>query len=489
MKNLLTTIYLVLFALTATAQDTTILNKMRRIECESSQVERYSYLLLDLAGSRLAGSDGAERGYKIAREAMAAMGLSNARVEFARVWHRGGFDIDKSYAAMSIPYYQPFFPAIVGWTGGTKGLQKGEVVIVEDADSTSFTDRYHGKLGGKIVLMPSRATYAMNFSTPSATRISDENLEKLAAAPTPEPTAMQRRNRPPQQRLIDWLRAENPLAIVNCSGDFNNPGVTFFNHQQGDKPIAPEFNLAVESYGLMKRLVENGERVVMELDFKTRFTGERPIKNVVAEIEGTDLKDELVIIGGHIDSYHLSPGAGDDAAGCIVMMEAMRLLKEAGVKPRRTIRIVLWGGEEMGLHGSAGYVEQFVGRRDAPLKEHSKISCYINSDYGPGKFRGIYTQANEAAYPIFATWLAPFKNDGCSTVSNLSVGSTDHISFDIAGIPAFQFISDNLEWGRASHRVTDFADRMIYADTKHNALVVAWLAYCAAMSDEKMPRK
>lgn len=187
----------------------------------------------------------------------------------------------------------------------------------------------------------------------------------------------------------------------------------------------------------------------------------------------------------------MSPGAGDDGAGFIAMLEAMRILKAIGVQPRRTIRVAFWGGEEVGLHGSSGYVEQFVQDpvTKEKKKEYNKISAYFNSDYGPGKFRGIFTQDNLQVYPIFTEWMQPFLDTGFTTVSNRSVGSTDHIPFDNAGIPAFQFIQDPMEWGRHSHRTQDFSDRLVLDDIRHNAVIVAWFAYNAAMRDEMMPRK
>lgn len=487
MRKLFVTFAICLAGVPAIAQDLTVLGKIRHEAAQASQVEQISYQLLDKTGSRLAGSDGAERGYKAACELMEAFGLTNPRIDFARNWHRGGWEIERAYTAMTAPYYLHIFPALVGWTGGTHGMVKGEVVLIEAPDSISFVKKYAGKLKGKITLMPSTISYTMSFA-PMASRQTPEGLEQLKKVPV---TPVKPRVKAPGSKLADWVRAEKPLAVVNESGDFNNPGITFYDHTEGENPVAPEFNVTLEVHGLMERMIQNGEKVEMELDIRTRFIKNRPIRNVIAEIPGTDpaLKGEIVLLGAHIDSYHQSPGAGDDGAGCIAMLEAIRILKKLEIKPRRTIRIALWGGEEVGIHGSRGYVEQYVGNPEKRLAEYEKISLYLNSDYGPGKFRGIYTQGNFAANPVFTAWLAPLADMDCSTVSNRSVTSTDHIPFDEAGIPAFQFIQDNLEWGRGSHRATDFTERLIPDDLRHNAAVVAWLAYCAAMVDEKMPRK
>lgn len=476
--NRLTLLLLLFISFPASAQDLGVLGRIRHEAAARSRVDTLAYQLLDRVGPRLAGSDGAERGYQAARTLMEGYGLTNARIEFARPWHRGGWEIERAYTAMTVPYYLPVFPALVGWTGSTKGLQQGEVVLIEALDSVEFVQKYKGKLRGKIALMPSTIDYTVSFG-PSATRHTAQTLAEVQKAPVAAPTP---RRRGPKSRLIDWVRAERPLAVVNESGEFNNPGITFFDHRQGNAPIAPEFNVTLEVHGLMERLVRGGERVEMEIDIRTRLIADRPIRNVLAEIEGTDLKQEVVMVGAHLDCYSQSPGAGDDGAGCIVMLEAMRILKALGIEPRRTVRIALWGGEEVGLHGSSGYVEQHADE----LKD---IALYLNSDYGPGKFRGLFTQGNTAVHPIFTEWLAPLADMECSTVSNRSVGSTDHVPFDQKGVPAFQFIQDNLEWGRGSHRTTDFSERLVMDDLRHNAAVVAWLIYCASTANDRMPVK
>ena len=284
-------------------------------------------------------------------------------------------------------------------------------------------------------------------------------------------------------------------VITNPEGNRTTPSVVAYKNGErivGDaaKRQAVTNKNTISS---IKRLMGTSEKVEMEVDIAVKFESDRKIYNVIAELPGTDpkLKDQLVIIGGHLDCFHMSPGAGDNGAGFIAMLEAMRILKTIGVQPRRTIRVVFWGGEEVGLHGSTGYVEQFVQdpKTLEKKKEYDKISVYFNSDYGPGKFRGIFTQDNLMAHPIFIDWMQPFLDTGFTTVSNRSVGSTDHVPFDNAGIPAFQFIQDPMEWGRHSHRTQDFSDRLVLDDIRHNAVIVAWFAYNAAMRDERMPRK
>lgn len=477
--------------------DWTIAHKIIQEERQHSQVEELSYRLLDYAGPRLAGSDGMERGYQVARDMMEAYQLSNPRIEFARDWPRGGWDLTKAYAAMTIPYYIPIFPGPVAWTDGTNGLVKSEVIRVYPKDQAEL-QALKGQLAGKIVLMPSRVDYKINFS-PVARRHTEESLKQTADYPI---TKMQPRRRRAAgvlegssltyAEVLAFVRGEKPAVILHESGEYSVPGLNF-HRLETEGRVPCEVNIACENHGLMDRLLANGEKVEMEIDIAVTFASDRKIYNVVSEIPGTDpkLKDQLVLIGGHLDSYHMSPGAGDDGAGFIAMLEAMRILKAIDVKPRRTIRVVFWGGEEVGLHGSSGYVEQFVEdpKTKEKKKEYDKISVYFNSDYGPGKFRGIFTQDNLQVKPIFAKWMEPFEDTGFTTISNRSVGSTDHVPFDNAGIPAFQFIQDPMEWGRHSHRTQDFSDRLVMDDIRHNAAVVAWFVYNAAMRDEMMPRK
>ena len=477
--------------------DLSIAQKIKQEERLNSDIERLSYRLLDYAGPRLTGSDGMERGYKVAKEMMEEYGLSNPRIEFARDWPRGGWDILKAYAAMTVPYYIPIFPAPVAWTNGTKGPAKGEVTLITAKDRQEL-QALKGTLKGKIVLMPSVTEYQISFE-PMARRHTEESLKQTAEYPITQVQPRRRRPAPAIEgselsyaEILSFVHQEEPAVIIHESGSYSVPGLNFHKLEEVG-PVPCELNISCENHGLMERLIKNGEKVEMEVDIAVKFESDRKIYNVIAELPGTDpkLKDQLVIIGGHLDCFHMSPGAGDNGAGFIAMLEAMRILKTIGVQPRRTIRVVFWGGEEVGLHGSTGYVEQFVQdpKTLEKKKEYDKISVYFNSDYGPGKFRGIFTQDNLMAHPIFIDWMQPFLDTGFTTVSNRSVGSTDHVPFDNAGIPAFQFIQDPMEWGRHSHRTQDFSDRLVLDDIRHNAVIVAWFAYNAAMRDERMPRK
>ncbi len=469
--------------------------RIKREATTHSQVKTLIYNLLDAVGPRLTGSDGMERGYEVALKQMNEYGLSNVRKEFARDWSRGGWDLTRAYCAMSAPYYMQIYPLPVGWSGGTSGLKKAEVVIV-DAKNFDELHAYAGKVKGKIALLASEYRYKFN-ENPLPIRIPAEELAKLEEdyPITSFGAPRKNRTRPPfaYDDIVDFLQKEGAVAVLNRSGEFNVPRVTHYDYRSGNPPALCQLNITSEAHILMQELISRGEKVTMEVDVAVKYTPGRKIYNILGEIPGTDpaLKDQIVMLGAHYDSHPVGVGATDNGGGCVTMMEAMRILKTLGIQPRRTIRIGLWGGEEMGIHGSGGYVEQHVydAATGTKKEEYGKISAYFNADYGPGRFRGIYAQDNLMAGPIFRAWMEPYADMGLTTVSNRSMGSTDHMPFDDAGIPAFQFIQDYIEWVRSAHQAMDYSDHLVEADLKHNAAVMAWFVYCAAQRDEMIPRK
>jgi len=251
-----------------------------------------------------------------------------------------------------------------------------------------------------------------------------------------------------------------------------------------------------EHANLMARLIANGVEVEIEAEVKTSFNSNNLNgHNVVAEIPGTDqnLKAEVVMLGAHLDSWHGATGATDNAAGSIVMMEAIRILKAVGITPKRTIRIGLWGGEEQGLHGSRNYVKNHFGDPATKkfTKENEKVAGYFNIDNGTGRIRGIYTQGNEKVVPIFKSWFTPFSDiiDN-TTVTTNNTGGTDHLAFDAVGIPGFQFIQDPIEYrSRTHHTNADTFERLVIDDLKQMAVIVASFVYNTAQRDAKLPRK
>jgi len=261
------------------------------------------------------------------------------------------------------------------------------------------------------------------------------------------------------------------------------------------KPVAPELEVSQEDYLRILRLVKAGQSVEIEADIQTRFIdNDLQGYNVIAEIPGTDkkLKDQIVMLGGHIDSWHAATGATDNAAGTAVMMEAVRILKAAGFKPKRTIRIALWSAEEQGLFGSRNYVLKYFGDpKTMELKpDQAKVSAYYNLDNGTGKIRGVYLQGNEAIAPIFKAWLSPFADLGATTLTPRNTGGTDHLAFDAVGIPGFQFIQDGIEYNTRTHHTNmDTYDRLIEDDLKQAATIVASFVYHTAQRAEMLPRK
>jgi carboxypeptidase Q len=294
------------------------------------------------------------------------------------------------------------------------------------------------------------------------------------------------------------LKEAGALALVDF--DENGRDGTVFvdgfgGYKKGDQPALPEIVISKEAYLKFERLVEAGKSLAMELEIQTQlYKEDTKGYNLVAEIPGVDplLKDEVVMLGGHMDSWQSATGATDNGAGCIVMMEAIRILKALGIQPKRTIRIALWGGEEQGLIGSFNYVKNHFGDpATMQLKpEQKKVSAYFNLDNGTGKIRGIYDQGNKAVIPVFSKWFEPFNDLGAATVTSHNTGATDHLSFDAVGIPGFQFIQDPIEYEtRTHHSNMDTYDHLMLDDLKQAATIVAAFVYNTAMRSEKLPRK
>lgn len=486
--------------------DPAVISKIIETGINNSDVEELSFWMTDYSGPRLTASAGGDRGNEIARKKMEEYGFKNVRIEEVREFTRGGWDNLKTYVAMTSPYYTSFSANPVAWTGSTNGAIKGEVILVQINSEADF-EKYTGKLKGKIVMLPSTARYQVNYQ-PLARRYTDEELQNMANPPAQQQQPQGERRTPPtagagqgnqanqmslRRQVTEFLIKEQVGVILNNSGTFNVPRSNGGSHTMGQPEPICQVNLPIEAFGRMERMLAHNVPVEMEIEILNRFNNTNKVFNVVGEIPGSDpkLKDEVVLLGGHIDSWHGSTGAADNASGCIVMMEALRILNASGIKPRRTIRVALWGGEEQGLHGSRGYVEKYLqaaGTREL-LPGHEKFQVYFNMDNGTGKFRGVYLQGNEAAKPYFEEWFKPLADMGCSTITMRNTGSTDHVSFDGAGLPGFQFIQDPIEYSRGYHTVMDTYERLIMDDLKHNATVVAVLAYNAAMMDGKFPRK
>ena len=469
-----------------------------------SKIEEISQYMTDLLGSRLTASQQKRRAESLVIKKLGELGLSNPRAEFAYEFTRGGWDVVKTYAAMTAPYYCAFSVNPKAWSGSTAGLVKGECIIF-DVQSKDDLEKYRGKIAGKILLQPSTQQYNISFN-PLASRYTEEQLEAMLldnrASSLVSGNAQMRpgagyprqpydRNAAMELRNLtnELLAAEKPLCIVTGRGTFNVPSGTGVSYKVGDPEPTPEIMMPIEDHGRMVRLIQSGEKVEMELELINKFTDDQEVHNVYAEIPGTDpkLKDEIVLIGGHLDSWHGGTGAADNASGCIVMIEAMRILKELGIQPKRTIRLALWGGEEQGLYGSLGYLEQYLYKDQKKLPGFDKFALYLNMDNGSGRFRGIYLERNDAAFPFFEAWMKYIEPLGFQYLSPRTTGSTDHVSFVRVGLPAYQFIQDVLEYNRTYHTIMDTYERLSLGDLTLDATIVAWLSICAANDPGRIP--
>jgi carboxypeptidase Q len=481
--------------------DLVMVYKIKQEGSRNSKIEELAFGLTDFVGPRLTGSTGNNRGNDWAKKKMEELGFQSVRIEEAGDFSRGGWDNLKTYAAMTAPYYANFACNPVAWTGSTTGLVKGEVVLV-DVKSESDLEKFKGKLSGKIVLMPSTSTtpYEISFS-PLATRWTDEQLMDMTKESLPQGRrrgqqydfAAMSAQRLLRTKVTDMLKSEGAAVILRNSGSYNVPNSGTAGYTPGNKEPIAELNLPMEAAGRIERLLRNNVPVEMEVEIKNNFFASPKVYNVIGEIPGTDkvLKNEIVLLGAHIDSYQGGTGAADNASGCIVMMEALRILKALNIAPNRTIRVALWGGEEQGLYGSRGYAGKYLvdqsNNQNKP--DFDKFAVYFNMDNGSGCYRGIYLQQNEMVRPVFEEWLKPFADMGCKTIAVGNTTGTDHQTFDRYGLPAFQFIQDDIEYWRTYHTMMDTYERLVMEDLKINAIITASFAYNAAMRNEKLPRK
>ena len=470
-----------------------------RIKAEglnNSQIEELSQFMTDYLGSRLTASRQKRRADSLVVARLQEMGLSNPRSAFAMDFNRGGWDVVKTYAAMTAPYYCAFTVNPRAWSGSTDGLVKGECILF-NAQTPEELEQYKGKVTGKILLMPSTQNTDIKFE-PLASRYTEDELEELTKDNRANARGRRFAGRPNfdframmafRQQLAQFYATEKPLCVVNGSGSFNVPSGSGVNYNFGDPEPVPEINMPVEDHARMVRLIQKGQKVEMELELVNQFTDDREVRNIYAEIPGTDpkLKDEIILLGGHFDSWHGGTGAADNASGCIVMMEAMRILKELGFKPKRTIRLALWGGEEQGLYGSRGYLEQYLIKDQKKLPGFDKFALYLNMDNGSGRFRGIYLERNDAAFAFFEAWMKAIESLGFNYLSPRNTGGTDHQTFTRFGLPAYQFIQDELEYGRTYHTIMDTYERLSLSDLRVDATIVAWLAACAANDPGRIP--
>ena len=505
--------------------DLEVVEKIIEEGTERSNIMDYASWLTDVYGPRLSSSPQLMNAHNYVKETLAELGLENSHLHQWGPFGKG-WELKRFAMHANSPYsYFPVTAYPKAWSSGHDGPVKGEVVFLS-IESIEDLEKYRGTLGDKFVMMdyplPSEPAW-----DPIASRVSNDRLLNLANASerinsrppggAPNPAAVARAEM--RYQIMKFIQEEMPLAVLDFGyrGWYGQIAVTAAGlpvapgTPWGERPriydtdsseIVPQISLIREHYGRIFRMLEKGVPVEIELDMQVQYQEDDLYGyNNIAEIPGTDpeLKDEVVMLGAHIDSWHAATGATDNASGSAVMMEAMRILKAIGVEPRRTIRIGLWGGEEQGLHGSREYVADTFASASGSWAEsgdvdrgeaYNKFSAYYNIDNGTGQVRGIYLQQNEDLRLLFRTWLQPFADWDATTVSYDNTGSTDHVSFDRVGLPGFQFIQDPIEYFTMTHHSNmDYYERLVEQDLQRTAIIVATFVYHTAMLDEKLPRK
>ena len=493
-----------------------------------SHVMEYASGLMDGIGPRLTGSPNVKRANEWTRDQLTAMGCSNAHLEDWGEFGMGWQQLN-TWARMTAPDTAVFIAQASPWSPATNGAVSAPAAWVDIKDEKDF-DKYKGKLAGKIVLLGEMRD-VNPVDKPLFSRMDEDEVKRLTSYPLKREgdDGFQQflRRLEFREKVGKFLADEKAVAVIVPSRDgrnnggsggtlFDDTGSTFgwFVYRRDHASPMPSAVMAIENYGRVYRLLKAHVPVNIELNIETRFTGDHEHGfDTVAEIPGTDpkLKDEVVMVGGHLDSWASATGATDNGAGAVVAMEVMRILNALQVKPRRTIRIGLWTGEEEGEFGSYNYVKQhfgFVPRSNAPdeLKltefdrkpagaietkpDYQRLSGYFNLDNGSGRIRGIYLQQNAAVAPIFAQWIEPLKDLGVTTISMRDTGGTDHEAFDAIGIPGFQFVQDRLDYSsRTHHSNMDTYERLQPEDLAQAAAVEAIFVYNTAMRDQMLPRK
>lgn len=489
--------------------DHAVVDQLRIEGLRRSQVMELAGVMTDVYGPRYANSPSYDAAAAWARQTFEEFGLQNVALE---AWGEFGYGWENDLTSLHItaPRYQPVIGYPVPGTRGTDGRVHSVVVALDLSKLSTLDDLdpYRGELAGKIVLAGPERQLLPNFS-PQAVRLSDEELEGMARLDIgrlkleeDEPGIADEEESDGEgltrEQIEQALEAEGVALLVEPGGPNVGPMDKGVVHVSGEGPLPldgakriPTVVIAAEHYNRMMRLLDRGIEVEMAAEVSNSFHEDDPIDyNVIAELPGTDLAHEIVMIGGHFDAEPAGTGATDNASGSAIVMEAMRILAATGVRPRRTIRAALWGAEETGLLGSRGYVRQHFGDPDTDerLPEFESLSVYFNVDWY-GRFRGIYLQGNDRTRPIFEAWMRPFHDIGMSWIVPGNTGGTDHMAFLEVGLPGFQFIQDDLEFFNVTfHTNMDVYDRLVAEDLKQASVVLASFAYHAAMRDEMFPR-
>ncbi len=490
----------------AQSMDEDVIDVIKKHGLEQSEVMDHASWMTDVYGPRLTGSPMLDKATEWAQQRLSDWGMSNVHLHewgpFGRGWQMDHFEMHTEG-----PTYWPIIAYPKAWSPTVQG--SAEVVYLQVIDEADLA-QYRGKLSGKFVMIDTIRNVDPPFEAMGA-RHDVESLFSMATAgqPTPRPRRGNRVGFELNKKIWDMLERENPLAVLDRSykGDLGTVFVSGARTADGSardkgKTVVPQVTLSVEHYNRLFRMMNKGVSVKLSIDLKTQYTNADEMEhNIIAEIPGTDLKDEVVMFGAHFDSWHTGTGATDNAAGSSVMMEVARILvqtiKETGVQPRRTLRLALWTGEEQGLFGSRNYVGDFFadfgesGFTPQELKPaNENVSAYYNLDNGTGKIRGVYLQGNESVRSIFREWLEPFEDLDAKTLTLRNTGGTDHLPFDGVGIPGFQFIQDPMAYfNRTHHSNMDNFDHLVEEDLSQAATIIANFVWQTSQRDERLPRK
>jgi hypothetical protein len=486
------------------AEERVDLDAIHRIKSEAldnSKVMEHLFYLTDVYGPRVTNSPGFFAAADWVVKQLGEWGIPARQEKWGPYGH--GWNYTRFSASLIEPEYAPLIGFPLAFTNSTNGPITGDVVMAGLANEKDL-ETWKGKLKGKIVLDGIARDLPLSLQ-PLAQRYSDSELAALALAPQPVPPRAnvqgnvpngnpQPPNRRFQEQLAAFLREEAPAVVVRGAAGRSEGGTVF---GQGGEPdpkqaaMPPMVVLTPEHYNRLIRLMTHKIPVKMEFDIQTHLDDRMDSLNIIGQIDGGRKKDEIVMIGAHLDSWQGGTGATDNAAGSAVMIEAMRILKTLNLKLDRSVRIGLWSGEEEGLLGSRAYVKEHFGDRETMKlgSEHAKLSGYFNVDNGSGKIRGVYLQGNDMMRPVFDAWLKPFADLGVSTISIRNTGGTDHLSFNDVGLPGFQFIQDQLEYNsRTHHSNMDVYDHVQGGDLMQAAAVVTSVIYHAANREEMLPR-
>ena len=493
------------------AVDWDVVAQIREEGLQRSQIANTLSYMADVLGARLTNSNAMDTAQRWAVEEMKRIGLTET---YREPFMDYGVSWDNEYVSIHLlePDYQPMVGYPIAHTPGTNGQQKLQAIIA-DVRTRQDLETLEGKIRGMAVLSTPPAIIDLSRFETGTPKRSAQELRELEEAvipppPGPDPYFSRLYPDPPQnpdvltasERLAFYVKEGVAVVLESSSGwpgavrGFARPGAKIdLWSRNATMSSVPIVAVTPEHYNRMYRILRRGIPVKVEVEVRNSHgTSVEQANNVLGEIPGTDLAQEVVMMGAHFDTWHASPNASDNTSGVAVVLEAARILKAIGAEPRRTIRVALWSGEEQGLYGSRAYVSKHFGNPDdtdiGTTPEYETFSAYFNQDYGPGQYRGIWLQENEHVRQIFKAWMEPFHDMGMTTISLQGVGSTDHVPFDDIGLPAFQFLQARVG-GTGGHTNLDFFDTLPIEDLMKNAVIMASFVYHAAIADERIPRK